>query len=108
MARAGAPPWELGALHALSLGCFGSLMLAMVTRVSCGHSGRSQVADRVLWGLFSLLQAATVVRVVAALGGAWVPALLAATALLWSATTLLWALRLGSWYGRLRPDGRPG
>lgn len=100
--------WELGALHALTMGCLGSLMLAMVTRVSCGHSGRSQVADRVLWLLFLLLQAATVLRVAAALGGVWAPVLLVAAALLWSATTLAWALRLGSWYGRLRPDGRPG
>lgn len=104
----GAPHWELGALHALGMGCLGSLMLAMVTRVSCGHSGRSQVADRVLWRLFLLLQVATVLRVAAAIGGIWAPVLLAGAALLWSATTLAWALRLGSWYGRLRPDGRPG
>ena len=105
---AGTAPWELGALHALSMGCLGSLMLAMVTRVSCGHSGRSQVADSVLWGLFILLQVATVVRVLAAFGGAWVPAFLMVAALLWSTMTLVWALRLGSWYGRLRADGRPG
>ena len=36
----------LGALHALTMGCLASLMLAMVTRVSCGHSGRALVADR--------------------------------------------------------------
>ena len=41
----GAPVLGLGALHALSMGCLGSLMLAMVTRVSCGHSGHALVAD---------------------------------------------------------------
>lgn len=107
-ALAGAPHWQLGALHALTMGCLASLMLAMVTRVSCGHSGRSQVADGVLWALFLLLQLAAVVRVVAALGGTAAPALLAAAALLWAVITLTWAFRLGSWYGRRRPDGRPG
>jgi uncharacterized protein involved in response to NO len=47
----------LGALHALSMGCLASLMLAMVTRVSCGHGGRALVADRIVWSLFCLLQA---------------------------------------------------
>lgn len=104
----GHPQWQLGALHALTMGCLASLMLAMVTRVSCGNSGRSQVADSVLWALFNLLQLATVLRVAAALGGAAAPALLALAAMLWATISLVWALRLGSWYGRLRPDGRAG
>ncbi|MDO8276104.1 MAG: NnrS family protein, partial [Serpentinimonas sp.] len=58
-------PWTLGAMHAITMGFMGSLLLAMVTRVSCGHSGRTLVADRLVWGLFWLLQLATVLRVVA-------------------------------------------
>ena len=46
----GVPVLGLGALHALSMGCLGSLMLAMVTRVSCGHSGRALVADNLVLG----------------------------------------------------------
>ena len=107
-ALAGAPHWQLGALHALTMGCLAALMLAMVTRVSCGYSGRSQVADRVLWGLFNLLQLAAVLRVAAALGGAASSVLLVVAALLWAVISLTWALRLGSWYGRLRSDGRTG
>lgn len=101
----------LGALHALTMGCLASLMLAMVTRVSCGHSGRALVADRVAWTLFWLLQAATVLRIVAAVPGvfgvawAW---LLPAAACLWAVTMGIWGARLGGWYGRLRADGRPG
>ncbi|MGP1629391.1 MAG: NnrS family protein [Giesbergeria sp.] len=105
---AGVPALELGALHALTLGCLASLMLAMVTRVSCGNSGRAQVVDRVLWAVFVLLQLAAVLRVGAALAGHAAPVLLALAALLWTGLTLTWALRLGSWYGRLRPDGRAG
>jgi uncharacterized protein involved in response to NO len=107
-ASAGEPQWQLGALHALTMGCLATLMLAMVTRVSCGNSGRSQVADQVLWALFNLLQLATLLRVAAALGGAASPALLALAALLWATISVVWALRLGSWYGRPRPDGRAG
>ncbi|MDD2176554.1 NnrS family protein [Acidovorax sp. D2M1] len=101
----------LGALHALTMGCLASLMLAMVTRVSCGHSGRALVADRMAWSLFWLLQAATVLRIVAAVPG--IPGdvllwLLPLAAVLWAGTMGAWGVRLGRWYGCLRADGRPG
>jgi uncharacterized protein involved in response to NO len=97
----------LGALHALTMGCLGSLMLAMVTRVSCGHSGRALVADNLAWGLFWALQLAVGARLLAALQGtpAWLTAL---AALLWAATVSAWALRYAIWYGRVRVDGQPG
>jgi uncharacterized protein involved in response to NO len=104
----GMPPLGLGALHALTMGCLGSLMLAMVTRVSCGHSGRAQVADAVAWSLFWLLQLATLLRMAASVPGRLSTVLLLGAALLWAAVVAVWGLRLGSWYGRLRPDGRPG
>ncbi len=101
----------IGALHALTMGCLASLMLAMVTRVSCGHSGRALVADRIAWSLFLLLQVATVLRIAAAVpgvpGGA-VPWLLLLAAGLWAGTMGAWGVRLGRWYGCLRADGRPG
>ncbi|MBT9512091.1 MAG: NnrS family protein [Acidovorax sp.] len=101
----------LGALHALTMGCLASLMLAMVTRVSCGHSGRALVADRIAWTLFWLLQAATLLRIAAAVPG--VPGvvvrwLLLLAAGLWAGTMGAWGVRLGRWYGCLRADGRPG
>ena len=103
----GAPALGLGVLHALSMGCLASLMLAMVTRVSCGHSGRALVADPVMWCLFWLLQAATVLRITAAVPGT-PAALLLAAALVWAVTMAVWGTRLAGWYGRLRADGRPG
>jgi uncharacterized protein involved in response to NO len=101
----------LGALHALTMGCLASLMLAMVTRVSCGHSGRALVADRIAWSLFWCLQAATVLRIAAAvpgIAGLPLPWLLPLAAGLWAGTMGVWGLRLGRWYGCLRADGRPG
>ena len=99
---------SLGSVHALTMGCLASLMLAMVTRVSCGHSGRALVADRIAWSLFWLLQAATLMRIAGAAPSAFAGGLLLAAALLWAAIMGVWGLRLGNWYGRLRADGRPG
>ena len=104
----GAPVLSLGALHALTMGCLASLMLAMVTRVSCGHSGRALVADGLIWSLFGLLQAATLLRIAAALQGGFSGWLLLVAALLWATIMVVWGLLLGGWYGRLRADGRVG
>lgn len=103
----GKPVLGLGALHALAMGFLGSLMIAMVTRVSCGHSGRALVADNPVWALFWLLQLAVGVRLLAALQGMpqWLTAL---AALLWTAIVTVWALRYADWYGRPRIDGKPG
>lgn len=104
----GAPVLSLGSLHALGMGCLGSLMLAMVTRVSCGHGGRALVADRLVWSLFWLLQAATLLRIAGAAQTALAGWLLLAAAFLWAAVMAVWGLRLSGWYGRLRADGRLG
>lgn len=98
----------LAGLHAVTMGCLGSLMMAMVTRVTCGHGGRPLVADNVVWSLFWLLQAATVLRIAAAAPLADAPKITLAAALAWAAVLGTWALRYGRWYGRPRPDGRPG
>lgn len=105
--RLGTPVLGLGALHALTMGCLGSLMLAMVTRVSCGHSGRTLVADNLVWALFWLLQLAVLLRIGAALNQAptW---LIMMAALLWAGVMAVWGVRLLGWYGRQRADGRPG
>jgi uncharacterized protein involved in response to NO len=39
-------------LHALGLGFFGGMLMAMVTRVTLGHSGRPLVLDALTWRLF--------------------------------------------------------
>jgi uncharacterized protein involved in response to NO len=104
----GTPVLSLGALHALTMGCLASLMLAMVTRVSCGHSGRPLVADGIAWTLFWLLQLATVLRIAAAAQSHFSSGLVLAAALLWAAVMAVWGVRLGGWYGRLRVDGRAG
>jgi uncharacterized protein involved in response to NO len=105
--QAGVPALAMGSLHALTMGCLGSLLLAMVTRVACGHSGRPLVADNLMWGLFWALQIAVLLRIVGDLQQA--PAgVLVAAAWLWAGVVVVWCLRLMGWFGRLRADGRPG
>lgn len=105
----GTPLNPLAALHATTMGFLGSLMMAMVTRVSCGHGGRPLAADGAVWWAFLLLQLATLLRIAAALAPAdRVMQLTLAAAMLWALVMVPWALRLGRWYGRPRPDGRPG
>ena len=62
----------------------GSTMFAMVTRVSCGHGGRTLAADDFVWRLFWVLQLAIVTRIAAAIAmpfdPAWGLALVAAAA----------------------------
>jgi uncharacterized protein involved in response to NO len=84
------------------MGCMGSLMLAMVTRVTCGQSGRPSplIADNLLWGMFLLLQAATLLRIAAAVSDWPGQALLTSAALLWTVLILTWGGRYGPWFGR--------
>jgi uncharacterized protein involved in response to NO len=104
----GAQSLGLAPMHALTMGYLGATLLAMATRVSSGHSGRSLAADNAAWAMYWVLQAAVVMRVVAALwdAGSTVFTLLAVLA--WTAATVAWALRYGMWFLRPRIDGRPG
>lgn len=103
----GVPLLGLGAWHALTMGFMGSILYAMVTRVSCGHGGRKLLADNATWWGFWILQAAVVLRVGSA---AWPNEAvgLVLTILVWLAALGPWGVRLLAWYGQPRPDGRPG
>ncbi len=107
-ALTGSEALYLGALHATTMGFLGSLMLAMVTRVSCGHGGRPLVADGLVWLLFCLLQLATLLRLAAAVGGGTSVILTVAAASAWALVVLPWSWHLLNWWGRPRRDGRPG
>lgn len=98
-------------LHALAIGGFASLLVAMVTRVSLGHSGRPLEMDHWAWGSFVALQAAALVRIVADLvGPAWDArtALLRVAALVWAAAFVVWTTRFAPIWFRPRIDGKPG
>jgi uncharacterized protein involved in response to NO len=94
-------------LHVLAIGFFGSMLVAMVTRVTHGHSGRAMRMGPVPWLCFALLQIVVVVRVVAELAPDMYLWLVVAGAG-WLLAFLPWVLR-GAWmYLTPRADGRPG
>ncbi len=98
----------LAPLHALTMGYLGSTLVAMATRVACGHSGRTLVADNWAWALFWALQLGVMARVAAALLPAAATPLTLFAAQCWLAAVGAWALRYGRWFLQPRLDGRIG
>ncbi len=94
-------------VHALSVGFFGSLLVAMVTRVTQGHSGRPLVLGRIAAVTFIGMQAVAVLRVGAELMPNPAPWMLAASAG-WLAVFTPWVLRSLWIYATPRADGKPG
>ena len=101
--------FELGRApaHALFVGFFGSVLVAMVTRVTQGHSGRPLVMPRVAWFAFVAIQLVALVRIVAELTHdpfAW----FAIAAIGWLVALGPWVARLGRIYLAPRADRQPG
>jgi uncharacterized protein involved in response to NO len=93
--------------HALFVGFFGSVLVAMVTRVTQGHSGRALVMPAAAWFAFAAIQVVAVVRVfaeVVADGMAWQVAAAAG----WLLAFAPWVARIGRIYLSPRADGKPG
>jgi uncharacterized protein involved in response to NO len=93
--------------HALFVGFFGSVLVAMVTRVTQGHSGRPLVMPGAAWFAFVALQCVSVVRILSDLASdpvRWQ----AIAAIGWLVALAPWVLRLGRIYLAPRIDGKPG
>lgn len=96
-------------LHALTAGAMGSMILAVMTRVGLGHTGRSLVLPRGAVGIYLLVHAGAAARVLGALapGPAQSPLLLIG-GLLWAAAFGLFAILYGPILLRPRVDGKEG
>jgi uncharacterized protein involved in response to NO len=93
--------------HALFVGFFGSLLVAMVTRVTQGHSGRPLELGVVPGVCFVLLQGVALLRIGAELASdRW--AMLAVAGLAWLLAFAPWVLRSAYIYLTPRLDRRPG
>jgi uncharacterized protein involved in response to NO len=93
--------------HALFVGFFGGLLVAMVTRVTQGHSGRPLALGRIPAIAFACVQVVAVMRVAAELlpdGLAWQ----AAAAIGWLLAFAPWVVRSLAIYATPRIDGKPG
>ncbi|MBI4983975.1 MAG: NnrS family protein [Rhodocyclales bacterium] len=108
-ALAGTPVLGLAPLHALTVGGFASLLLAMGARVALGHSGQAVKPNTATRYGFWALQAATLARMAMewwSPSGAASPAL--AAALLWLLAWGIWAASFAPSFFRPRADGQPG
>jgi uncharacterized protein involved in response to NO len=83
------------AIHALTAGAIGTMVLAVMTRVTRGHTGRPLEADRVTTAIYATITLAAVIRVVAAFANEATMALLDVSALLWVTSFLLFAWKYG-------------
>ena len=97
------------AVHALTAGAFGTMILAMMTRVALGHTGRPLAAPRSAVAAYVLVTLGALVRTVA------VAALPAETVPIVSAGGLLWAGAFAAYLAGYAPilvapraDGGPG
>jgi uncharacterized protein involved in response to NO len=99
--------FALGHGFALTVGFFGSMLVAMVTRVTQGHSGRPLEMGRIAWLCFGAVQAVVLVRIFAEVArdhGFW----LVIAAFGWVVAFLPWAVRALAIYATRRIDGKPG
>lgn len=107
-ASGGALSLGLAPLHAFTMGFLGSLLMAMATRVACGHSGRPVQAGPWVWLMFWVLQVAVAARVAAALWPQAGTPLTLLAAQFWLGAMGVWALKHAPWFGRPRVDGGAG
>jgi len=94
-------------VHALTVGFFGSMLVAMVTRVTQGHSGRPLAMGAIPWLTFGLLQVVVLLRIGAEATPHSAPWLVAA-AFGWLIAFAPWVLRSLWIYATPRIDGKPG
>ena len=96
-----------GPAHALFVGFFGSVLVAMVTRVTQGHSGRPMAMPAAAWFAFITIQVVAAIRVGAEVlpdSMAWH----AVAAIGWLVAFAPWVARIGRIYLSPRADGKPG
>ncbi|MDH0099650.1 NnrS family protein [Pseudomonas sp. GD04158] len=109
LATLGMAAWHLGwlaqpslASHALAVGAMGGLILAMMARVSLGHTGRPLQPPKAMAWAFALLNLGALIRVAA--GGAW----LWLAAACWGLAFALFVVHYAPILCRARVDGHPG
>jgi uncharacterized protein involved in response to NO len=104
----GLVPWTLG-LHAETTGAIGTMVLAVMTRVALGHTGRPLSAPRSAVAAYLLVSAAALVRTAGALlAPSAYPHVIALAALLFAGAYGVFLAGYAPMLVRARIDGRPG
>lgn len=97
------------AVHALTAGAFGTMILAVMTRVSLGHTGRPLVAPKSAMAAYALVTVGALLRTFAvAAAPAASLSLLTLSSVLWSGAFVAFGLGFGAMLAAPRVDGRPG
>lgn len=86
---------EAAAIHGLTVGAIGTMVLAVMTRVARGHTGRRLEADRITCVIYAAITLAAATRVAAAFVTPVSMALLDASASLWLVGFLLFIAAYG-------------
>jgi uncharacterized protein involved in response to NO len=104
--------WALGRapIHALGIGFFGGMLVAMVTRVTMGHSGRPLRMGPAALACFAGVQLAAIARVWSEIATApgVIRNLLLGSAVLWLLAFSAWTFGHAGIYLAPREDGKPG
>ena len=105
----GAPVPDTSWLHALTAGAFSTMILAVMSRATLGHTGRELVASTIVVAAYWLIGAAALLRVFGPIlwpdaGWIW----MAASGALWSLAFLLFLVVYAPILCRPRIDGRAG
>ena len=97
------------AIHALTVGVIGGLIIGMLTRTARGHTGRPLQASRGETVAYALVLLATVIRaVVPALVPAWYPRAIEISATFWALAFAIYLVIYTPWLLRSRLDGKDG
>ena len=96
-------------LHALGIGFFTGMVVAMASRVTLGHSGRALETDDLTWYVLLGINIATLLRIVAEFSSGSVAGTLnVLAAATWLVSFLLWAWLYVPMYLRPRADRQAG
>ena len=96
-------------LHALGIGFFTGMVVAMASRVTLGHSGRALEADDLTWRVLFGVNVAAILRIIAEFAPGTTSGILnALAAATWLVSFLPWAWLYAPMYLRPRIDGLPG
>jgi uncharacterized protein involved in response to NO len=96
-------------LHALGIGFFTGMVVAMASRVTLGHSGRALEADDLTWRVLAGINLAAVLRMAAEFVPGTASGMLnGLAAAIWLVSFLLWAWLYAPMYVLRRVDGKSG
>ncbi len=101
LASAGVLP-ATAAIHAWTVGAFGTMTLAVMTRATLGHTGRTLKASPATQLIYAAVLIAAVTRIWAALQPAWMEVLIHVAALAWAGAFLGFGIIYGPMLCRQR------